>query len=264
MRSRRLWLEIGFIIAGIALLAAWMRPRAGERSREPAHENTDGLRLVGTNAQGFDEYENLKDGSVLIRIPGGRFIMGSDEGEADEKPIHSVHLDPYFMARGPVSENQYARFESETGRLDTLDRKAHNQNWSKTGPVSPVGWVDAAAYAEWAGLRLPTEEEWEYAARGPQSLVYPWGNEWDRFKKNEDSPFGCHAMGRGFMQWTASWYDRYPGNPTSNGDFGRKYRVVRGGSYDYHKGEAWILRGALRFKRSEPAWEVGFRCARSI
>ena len=257
MRRQRKWLELGIVLVSVALSVMWMRPQVNQDHSKP------GLRFLKENARGFEEYENLKDGSVLIYIPGGTFVMGSNDGEEDQKPPHAVIMPPYFMARGMVAEKQYARFESETGRLDTFDRKAHNQGWGEDSPVSPVSWVDAATYAEWAGLRLPTEEEWEYAARGPRNYVYPWGNEWDRFKKHEDSPFGCGFMGAGFLHWTSSWYDRYPGNTMINNDFGRKYRVVRGGSLDVHKGEPWFLRGAYRFRHASPLWEVGFRCARS-
>ena len=95
---------------------------------------------------------------MLIRIPAGSFEMGSEEGEADEKPVHRVSLPAYYLGKTEVTWGQYGRFCSHTGR----ERPAM-PDWSPgdNHPIVNVSWNDAVAYCEWAGLRLPTEAEWE-------------------------------------------------------------------------------------------------------
>ena len=284
MKRRPVWLEIGIIVVGIALMAAWMRPRADEMSPTPSPQsttwNTQGLRFVGKNARGFEEYENLEDGTVLIKIPGGTFTMGSNDRE-DEKPPHRVTLPACLLARVPVTNSQFARFVSATSHDAGSDWKQYASEWGEQAPVVCVSWNDATAYCTWAGLRLPTEEEWEYAARGPQSLVYPWGNAWDpsRCRNSEGSngrtdpvgsfpsgasPFGCLDMTGSVWQWTSSWYDRYPGNTTSHDMFGQKVRVLRGGAWGNYG--PTLFRGAYRdgVVPVDRYINNGWRCARTL
>jgi formylglycine-generating enzyme required for sulfatase activity len=108
---------------------------------------------------------NAKDGTQLIRIPAGEFWMGSDDGPKEQRPRHRVHLDEFYIARHPVTNAQYAQFLKETGGDEPpwWDDKRFNQ---PNQPVVGVTWNDAMAYCKWAGLRLPTERQWEKAARG--------------------------------------------------------------------------------------------------
>ena len=130
-----------------------------------------GVRPLATNAQGFQEFGNEKDGTVLVKIPGGTFQMGSNEQDA-EKPIHAVTLSAFLMARVPVTNAQFARFVSATGFDAGTEWTSYASNWGDQAPVVCVNWNDATAYCRWAGLRLPTEEEWEYAApRSPQPCL---------------------------------------------------------------------------------------------
>ena len=219
---------------------------------------------------------------MLVRIPGGTFQMGSNEYDA-EKPVHAVTLPTYLMARVPVTNAQFARFVSAT-RHDAGSKWRHYASkWGDQAPVVCVTWFDATAYCAWAGLRLPTEAEWEYVARGPQSLSYPWGNEWDASRCRNSvggswgaagsaasvgtypsgaSPFGCLDMAGNVWQWTSSWYDGYPGSTHHDGSFGQINRVLRGGSW--YDNIPSLFRGAYR-DAGDPVLRhnyCSFRCAR--
>ncbi len=117
-----------------------------------------------------------KDGSVLLLVPEGEFEMG--DGEQGNCLKHRVWLDAYYIGKYCVTNEQYARFVEATGH-----RPPNNtvwRNWEKEEhPVTDISWDDAMAYAEWVGCELPTEAQWEKAARGPNGYVYPWGNQWD-------------------------------------------------------------------------------------
>ena len=121
---------------------------------------------------------------MMVEIPAGEFTMGNDGGDDDEKPAHTVTLEVFEMDMFEVSNADFARFVEETG-YQTEAEKAGESGWrayaegKDTYPVVKVTWNDADAYCQWAGKRLPTEAEWEKAARGEQGFLYPWGNEWD-------------------------------------------------------------------------------------
>ena len=229
----------------------------------------------------------------LCLVPAGEFLMGSLEGEGDddEHPQHTVYVDAFYMGRTPVTQAQYARFVRQADhRVPCGKFNVRNPyNWDlarKTfprgkanHPVVEVSWYDAVAYCGWAGLRLPTEAEWERAARGPDGRQYPWGDESDAkwcntdeggkggttpvgmYSPAGDSPYGCADMAGNVWQWISSLYDPYPydanddrEDPDAEGD-----RVVRGGSWGEFQNGA---RSPIRFSHG-PDWSTnhyGFRC----
>ncbi len=189
-----------------------------------------------------------KDESQMALIPAGSFEMGDhfNEGYGNEIPAHKVELDAFYMDTHEVTVGQYKRFVAETGYQNL-------SNWIETyaptnrHPVIGVSWNDATAYAKWAGKRLPTEAEWEYAARGGLSgKRFPWGNENTpantKWENNYCQPvgisnangYGLHDMVGNVFEWCLDWYDEnyynysIINNPT--GPQSGKYKVLRGGS----------------------------------
>jgi formylglycine-generating enzyme required for sulfatase activity len=222
-----------------------------------------------------------RDGTAMVLVPAGEFIMGSLDGDADEAPPHQVSLPAFYIDRFEVTHEQYARFIAETKRAAPIDwpNGTMPPKLAKH-PVVNVTFADAEAYAKWAGKRLPTEAEWEKAARGSDGRIFPWGNSptnrsaWGEFAKEHTWPVGsftndvsaCDAldMAGNVWEWTASWYDAYPGNENLELTFGKKYRVIRGGGAIEYYGKPSTRRCAQR-GRSVPYGTfdgLGFRCAK--
>jgi formylglycine-generating enzyme required for sulfatase activity len=213
----------------------------------------------------------------MVHIPGGTFDMGSNEGGDDEKPVHAVRLAPFSIDRTEVTVAAYAVCVG-AGRCTTADhgrKDACNAGKSdrRDHPINCVDWSQAAAYCAYAGKRLPTEEEWEYVARGPEGRIYPWGDAepssqlcWSRdagqgtcavgSHPSGASPFGVLDMAGDALEWTKSPYCSYSG-----GDCAESFRVVRGGSWGVLA--AMAVRGGVRGKLA-PSYRshyLGFRCA---
>lgn len=172
----------------------------------------------------------------------------------------------------------------KTALLDAIDRKRAELD---DLPVTGVRWRDADAYCRSTGRRLPTEVEWEKAARGPEGLEFPWGNTWDEHKANVGadpsrepgpmpvgsfpagrSPYGIEDMAGNVMEWVADWYDAYPGSDYASPDFGRHYKIARGGGWGGlgHYVLSTFYRTAYRFNlRPDSRFnDLGFRCAADI
>ena len=219
----------------------------------------------------------------MILIPAGEFLMGADTGK-DDSPIHPVYIDAFYIDKFEVTNAQYLAFCEDTGwRLpefwgmeafhSTLDFPNH--------PVVGVSWSDAKAYAEWAGKRLPTEAEWEYAARGGLvGMIYPNGDTINPTLANyrwsgiggtvpvgsyPPNGFGLHDMAGNVVEWVADCYnaDYYKISPLKNpqGPEEGRFRVIRGGGW--HSGPSC---NRVHFRNALPAnWKdfaVGFRCVR--
>lgn len=246
-----------------------------------------------------DTWMRPVDGMVMVCVPAGEFQMGNNDGDTDEKPAHATALDGFWLDRTPVTNSQYARFLNERG-----NRRQDGVTWINLGsdrcrirrggtghkvrpayadhPVVEVSWHGAEAYAEWAGVRLPAEAEWEYAARGSGGVTYPWGNRFDGRRANclgtgtEDTmPVGSFPGGASWCgaldlagnvwEWVADWYGSYSSRRQVNpkGPRSGKSRVLRGGSWS---GNAKSLRSTFRLQRAPDFTNlnVGFRCARRL
>jgi formylglycine-generating enzyme required for sulfatase activity len=236
---------------------------------------------------------NPKDGLPYIRIAPGEFQMGATPGdadaEADEKPRHRVRITKgFWLGETPVTVAAYKRFIGERPASKMPPPPDFNPQWSKADePVVSVTWYEAKAYCEWAGGRLPTEAEWEYAARGGKNgLKYPWGNEiapenanyagckWKGTSPVRSYPpnaWGLYDMTGNVWEWTADWYgkDYYAtlpsDKPTENprGPQSGMVRVIRGGSWYFSP--TW-LRVSRRYGVVDGGRDgtLGFRCAREV
>ena len=249
----------------------------------------------------------------MVLIPAGQFQMGSNDEDAqnDEQPVHTVHIDAFFMDEHEVTNLEYKEFLLENPRWQKsrIDKRFHSgiylDNWSGNHhpsgkadhPVVHVSWYAAMAYAEWAGKRLPTEAEWEYAARGGLAgQKYPWGNTISAADANygehvgDTTPVGEYAangyglsdMAGNVWEWCLDAYDadfyaasHNSQNPLAGAATIKEIldtftsiptdpaRVLRGGDWFF---TASSLRVALRFRNAPttPGISFGFRCARAV
>jgi formylglycine-generating enzyme required for sulfatase activity len=273
------------------------------------------------------------DGMLMVYVPAGEFVMGSTDEEAEyaralyneypgrsgewiemidqEQPAHTVALDGFWIDRTEVTNEQFAAFLNEKGNqeeggntwfllgdpgalIERVDGEFRPKSGYADHPVIVVSWYGAAAYCQWAGARLPTEAEWEYAARGPERRVFPWGDELDGTLLNycdascerewADESFddgyprtapvwsypesqswvGARDMAGNVSEWVADWAALYPDgrqeNPT--GPAAGELRVNRGGSFD----SGWPrMRSAFRMAHPPSNYflDLGFRCAAS-
>jgi formylglycine-generating enzyme required for sulfatase activity len=233
----------------------------------------------------------------MVEVKAGVYFIGSDRGNHDEKPIRRYETKSFWIDKYEVTCAQYQRFledvrkeghkwchENEPANKDHTPY--HTYAWAlkfswiggvpprdmEDSPVVLVDWYDAYAYAKWAGKRLPTEEEWEVAARGSDNREYPWGNTFSQDRcnvsdrpmavgqfKNGISPWGAFDMAGNVSEWTASAYEA---NPLDShlflGRFGQP--VIKGGSWDDNSKSC---RSAARDMRRAPAYRsttLGFRC----
>jgi serine/threonine-protein kinase len=249
----------------------------------------------------------------MVHVPAGDFEMGSTEAGSHAEPVHTVWLRAFWIDRTEVTNAQFASFLNAEGNKteggvtlldqhdeDCLIEEVDGEYRPKDGyadhPVIEVSWFGAAAYCDWSGARLPTEAEWEYAARGPGNRTYPWGHDFDCERGNFDdetevdsyvvpggagcdgyartAPVGSFADGASWCgaedlagnvwEWVAdrfhkAYYSRSPSeNPTgpSRGDF----RGVRGGSWRFYPG---LAQSAVRVGLAPGVTydNLGFRCA---
>jgi formylglycine-generating enzyme required for sulfatase activity len=215
----------------------------------------------------------------------GEFVMGSNDRWDDESPEYVERTGPFFIDLYETTNQDYQKFTSATAHPAPYHwPEGKIPQGKEKHPVVYVNWFDADAYCKWTGKRLPTEEEWEKAARGEDGRTYPWGNEWNKTFSNNPyrgstgtepvgsypqgrSPYGLYDMSGNVWEWVDSHYLPHPGNTKPNPEYGKDKRILKGGSWfdclSYGCGLS-----APAFNRSFFTPEVknnsfGFRCAKS-
>ncbi len=233
----------------------------------------------------------------MVLVPAGEFTMGMDESKLDKivgtiggmvkyhdsaTPAHTVNVDAFYIDKYEVTNADYKKFIEAIGApipLSWEDAGGDMPKGKGKHPVVYVNWENAVAYCEWVGKRLPTEAEWEKAARGTDGRLYPWGNKFSRKKLNFEksrkngttkvgsykkgiSPYGCFDMAGNVWEWTADNYLPYPGNKHEDEFYGKERYVLRGGSFMDAKYDA-VTTMRSKFTPITDDENVGFRCAKS-
>ena len=241
-----------------------------------------------------------KDGAVMVYVPAGEFLMGTSDADIEyykeifplrrisrfdnERPQRTVFLDAFYIDKFEVTNQQYKQFLSETGYTPKhyLDYEPYN---TPNFPAAVLEWEDAVAYANWVGKRLPTEAEWEKAARGTDGRIWPWGDEWDGTKLSGNdgtglkdgyketapigqfpqgaSPYGAHDMAGNLWEWVSDWYDpnyyrTSPPNVNPKGPETGDGHVLKGGGWAENLD---FTRCANRLGGNPGSLLRGFRCA---
>ena len=218
---------------------------------------------------------------AMVFIPAGEAIIGTDSDKTSlAYPQHKVNVPAFWIDKYEVTNMEFLDF-AINNKYEGEGAK-EGKNWriyatpdNALVPVQLITWNDANAYCKAAGERLPTEEEWEKAARGADGKAYPWGNDWVEGRSNtaeagilkpmpigkydgDVSQYGVHDMLGNVREWTGSWFSYYPGNPKK--ETPKKFRVVRGLSPN-HRGKVAHLWDRVGYV---PAYlgDVGFRCAK--
>jgi formylglycine-generating enzyme required for sulfatase activity len=256
------------------------------------------------------------DEMVMIYYPGGPFDIGSSEEDLagavqlceldrgqgrcdrewfhDEYPRHAINVDAFWLDSTEVTNGQYAAFlnhagnqieggvrwldiEDESSLIEQIDESFRPKAGYEQHPVIEVSWYGALAYCQWAGGWLPSEESWEYAARGPERREFPWGDEMPSCQRanvldchesvqpvgalpDGATPHGAQDMAGNVFEWVTDWSHPFPGSPYENPDFGTTFKIVRGGSWSF---EPYYTRSAHRAYALMPDIRddfVGFRC----
>ncbi len=219
-------------------------------------------------------------------IPKGEFIMGSNDRWDDESPEFITETKAFYIDLFEITNQDYKKYVDATNSEPPYHwAKGQIPKGKEKHPVIYVNWFDATNYCNWSGKRLPTEEEWEKAARGENGLIYPWGNKWSLDRSNNPyigstgtkpigsypqgkSPYGLHDMSGNVWEWVDSFYLPHEGNTIPRPEYGKRNRVLKGGSWfdclSYGCGLS-----APTFNRSFFTPEVknnsfGFRCAKDI
>jgi rhamnose transport system permease protein len=222
--------------------------------------------------------------SDTVEIPAGPFNMGATDGNQNETPVHAVDLPAFLIDRFEVTNANFDAFTRATGYQTDLEKKGTGKNWRSyftpdkaDHPVVKVTFADATAYCTWAGKRLPSEPEWEKAARGTDGRTFPWGNLWDASLANVRltglrgtaavgsfpggaSPYGVQDMAGNVGEWTSSPFVAYPGSAYQDPQYRQEARITRGGGWfdDAKQVRTSARNGAVQSTAND---DLGFRCA---
>jgi formylglycine-generating enzyme required for sulfatase activity len=234
-------------------------------------------------------------GEPMVLVSAGKFLMGRNDGFPDQHPAHEVTVHAFWIDKYEVTNGHYGQFVPEGANAKYRPDPSYSKSMPRdyfgsvrftNFPVVNISWNAAKAYCAWRGKRLPTEAEWEMAARGKDSRSYPWGNFWDDQAANYRDlplasvagksphfttevgrftagigPYGTFDMAGNVWEWLADWYRPYAGSRLNSEHSREQYKVIRGGS--------WVS-GPMSLSSttrdySDPRFgydSIGFRCAR--
>jgi len=241
------------------------------------------INFLSTSTKGGEDIPAKTD-MEMVFIPAGGFLMGDEDLDPNMRPQHKVYLDAYWIDETEVTNAQYLSCIQDGGCRGAEPSHYINDTSKNDHPVVYITWQDAADFCEWAGKSLPTEAQWEKAARGTDGNLYPWGNDppnprLANYNQNINSstpvgsyplgasPYGALDMAGNVSEWTADWYepDYYERSPRKNprGPSTGERHVKRGGTWlitvDF------VLRSAFRkYTGSERSYHIGFRCVYEV
>lgn len=237
-----------------ALAALEVAAAAGAPSEE-AKALLEEARAAATPPDGF------------VYVPAGRFPFGAGAANVSTGPEQEVETGPYYISKREVTNGQYRKFLEASADHAKHTPDAWSDDLDAQAPVTKVNWLDASAYASWAGGRLPSEVEWEKAAGWSpvtgKKTTYPYGDEYR--DGDGSSPLGVEGMASGPIEWTADWYKAYPNGTAQDVDFGESRRAARGGVFlkEDAAEDAKITR-RFRFLPDRRDRSIGFRIVRPV
>lgn len=297
---------IGLVLLALALIACNLPVQLFASTKEPAAGNSTGMvekatlpskpaatqkAAVKVNVPSPDKvgdtYISPVDGMEMVAVPAGDFLMGSDNTEADEAPQHEVYLDGFWMDETEVTNAMYEKCVTGGGctapyKTSSLLNEAYYGNPKfADSPALWISWDQAMSYCQWAGRKLPTEAEWEKAARGKDGQTYPWGEEaptgslanfYEKGLQDVEpvgknpagaSPYGALDMAGNVWEWVTDWYSEtyYASSPAENpqGPESGRLHIIRGG--DFNDGSYYIRASVRGQNASVNPWsDFGFRC----
>lgn len=276
-----------FVLVGAILVALFLSFPFVDKMLAPASFPTETATLTDKLAPAplSIEITDIKNVPMVL-VPEGNFIMGSDDGGKDQRPVHTVYLDSYYIDKFEVTNALYKACEDAgvcsppKGYGSFTRQNYYDDPGLKNYPVIYVDWGMAIRYCEWRSATLPSEAQWEKAARGNDASIYPWDGEVGcnranykgcvgdtseiGFYKNGVSAYGVFDMAGNVWEWTADWYAAYPGATTdASEDYGEKFRVIRGGSYYSNFADIQTV-NRWRISPMDFNDNIGFRCAKEV
>lgn len=221
----------------------------------------------------------------MVAIVAGSFVMGSDAGDPEDGPAHEVDVEAFEIDKFEVTNADFYTFAEKNDYVTYAEQEgigSWRNEWGPgqdSHPVVMITWNDAVAYCEWLGKRLPTEAEWEKAARGDDGRAFPWGDNWDFNLANVKerglrgtaavgsfpdgaSPYGVEDMIGNVWEWTADWYLPYPDNAVDDPYYGEQFKVSRGGGWFDDEAQATTFNRNAGDPTKTASDELGFRCVR--
>ena len=280
---------ISFVLMIVIFVYFAVSDYIGKRQHPEVRKEEEAERLDPNRFKEFKVITGI-DQSPMVLIPEGTFVMGSPpvDGDPDEIPQRTIYLSAYYIDLYEVTHAQFKNYLKGIGSKEKLVIPVFEDNpallLADNLPANGVSWDSASDYCHWLGKRLPTEAEWEKAARGERGLKWPWGNNWkegaaniqgdeDHFKYTSPpgsfergrSPYGLYDMAGNVGEWVSDWYDGayYLSGPFKDpkGPSNGKFKVYRGGSWEDAPAN---VRSAKRFEAAphQSSAVIGFRCAK--